>query len=127
MLNSIYAHCVDTCRDCIQACEAALQLMPAPAAPGETAHCADLCRSAIRLCSLVIEELELRSVFSVQVCALCAVICRACADECELREGPLWRESAAACRRAALECHAIAKLPRGAGTGRLAVRMGAGR
>ena len=64
----------------------------------------------------MLEELELRSVFSIQVCALCAVICRACAQECDTLNGPAWRNCAAACLRAAMECHAIATLPRGAGS-----------
>ncbi len=70
----------------------------------------DLCRSSIRLCRLVIEELNLRSAFSIQVCALGTVICRACAEECQLGDEPDGEACAAACLRAAKECHAIAAM-----------------
>ena len=120
MLSHLHSRCVDACRECIAACESCLGFLGAPSLADRATHCAEVCHSSIRLCRLVIEELELRSVFSIQVCALCAVICRACAEECEAWAGPAWRECAAACLRAAAECHAVATLPRASVT---ALRM----
>lgn len=111
MLDQTHDNCVAACRACITACEAWCDLLARTRRTYEWQQCADLCQSSIRLCRLVIEELKLRSAFSIQVCALGTVICRACAEEC-IRAG---NESggegcAAACLRAAEECHAIAAM-----------------
>jgi len=70
----------------------------------------ELCRSCIRLCHVVIEELKFGSALQTRACALCAVICRACADECRTLAGPAWAACARACFRAAEECREIALL-----------------
>jgi len=106
MFNPTYANCVAACRACITACQAWLDRAEASARP----HGADLCRSSIRLCQLVIEELKLGSAFSIQVCALGTVICRACADECAAGHEPGDLDCATACLRAAEECHAVATM-----------------
>jgi hypothetical protein len=115
MLPPAYSLCADACRDCINACEACMELV-GDSVRADAGHCLDLCRSSIRMCRLVIEELELRSGMASQVSALCAVICRACAEECETWQGRAWDACMAACQRAAAECHAVATQPRGAGT-----------
>ncbi|HWA25845.1 MAG TPA: hypothetical protein VG734_09300 [Lacunisphaera sp.] len=114
MLDKTYASCVAACQACIQACESWLDLSTHANRVVEASHCTELCQSSIRLCRLVIEELKLRSAFSIQVCALGTVICRACANEFTVEPGGL--DCATACRRAAEECHAIAatRLPVGA-------------
>lgn len=71
---------------------------------------AELCLSSIRLCHLIIEELKLRSAFSLQACALGTVICRACAEECAAAKESVGQACAAACLRAAEECHAVATM-----------------
>lgn len=108
MPDQTYVKCVAACRTCITACETWLDLLARTHRTLERQHCADLCQSSIRLCRLVIEELKLRSAFSIQVCALATVICRACAEECRSGNEPGALDCAAACLRAAEECHAIA-------------------
>jgi hypothetical protein len=110
MLDQTYAHCVAACRACITACETWLDVLARTHRTMERQHCADLCHSSIRLCRLVIEELRLRSAFSIQVCALGTVICRACAEECMAGDEPGSVDCAAACLRAAEECHAVAAM-----------------
>lgn len=113
MLDQTYAKCVAACHACISACEDWLDLLARTDRLAEKQHCADLCRSSIRLCRLVIEELKLRSAFSIQVCALGTVICRACAEECLSANEPVGADCAKACLRAAKECHAIASMTPG--------------
>jgi hypothetical protein len=108
MFDRSYAHCLASCRACVSACETWIALLARTGRTGERQHCVDLCHSSIRLCRLVIEELRLRSAFSMQVCALATVICRACADECLVGNDPAGQECAAACQRAAQACHAVA-------------------
>jgi hypothetical protein len=61
-----------------------------------------------RICGVAAEELSLNSAYRRQVCALCAVFCRACCDECRLHRGDLFARCAEACELAARECHAAA-------------------
>jgi hypothetical protein len=104
--------CIAACRECVTTCESWLRQGLACASGGAGGHCAELCQSAIRLCQLVVEELKLHSAFSIQICALGTVICRACAEECAAHPDPAGRACAAACARAAEECHAVATMTR---------------
>lgn len=108
MLDHTHDNCLAACRTCITACEAWLHRLARTRRTSEKQHCVELCQSSIRLCRLVIEELKLRSAFSIQVCALGTVICRACAEECRAVMAPAAQVCAAACLRAAEECHAVA-------------------
>ncbi len=110
MIDQTYAKCVSACQACITACETWLARLDRTDRADEAPHAADLCRSSIRLCQLVIEELKLRSAFSIQVCALGTVICRACAEECAAAKEAGAKACAAACRQAAEECHAVATM-----------------
>lgn len=110
MPNIFHDSCIAACRECVNACESWLKQGLALDSSVESQHCAELCQSAIRLCQLVVEELKLGSAFSIQVCALGTVICRACAEECAERAEPAGRACAAACFRAAEECHAVATM-----------------
>lgn len=64
--------------------------------------------ACVRICGVAAEELSLNSAYQRQVCALCAVLCRACHDECRLHVGELFEHCAEACARAARECRATA-------------------
>ncbi|MDB6166944.1 MAG: ferredoxin [Lacunisphaera sp.] len=68
----------------------------------------ELCRSCARLCSMAVDELGLGSAYLVQICGLCAVVCRACAEECSEHAAAHYRACATACLRAAAACHAVA-------------------
>lgn len=113
MLDHTHDNCLAACRTCITACEAWLHRLARTRRTSEKQHCVELCQSSIRLCRLVIEELKLRSAFSIQVCALVTVICRACAEECRGANEPGGEECAEACLRVAEECHAIAAVRSG--------------
>lgn len=113
MLDHTYDNCLAACRTCITVCEAWLDTLARTRRTLEKQHCVELCRSSIRLCRVVIEELKLRSAFSIQVCALGSVICRACAEECRMADEPGGVACAEACLRVVEECHAIAAMRSG--------------
>jgi hypothetical protein len=106
---SPYDACILACRKCIVACESVLNTV-GDSFPPQWAQAVNLCAAAIKSCQVVTEELTLGSSLASQTCALCAVLCRACAEECGQLPGP-WTWVATACQHAAKECHAVALAP----------------
>ena len=106
---SPYDACILACRKGMVACESALTTVGATYPPQWT-QAVNLCAACIRSCGVAIEEMTLGSAVAAQTCALCAVLCRSCAEECAQLPGP-WTWVAAACQHAAKECHAVALLP----------------
>jgi hypothetical protein len=70
--------------------------------------CREVLEACARICAVAAEELQFGTVFRRQVCALCAVLCRACYDECRQHDGELFARCADACEQAARECRAVA-------------------
>jgi hypothetical protein len=70
--------------------------------------CREMLEACVRICSVAAEELSLNSACRRQVCALCAVLCRACHDECRQHAGELFERCAEACDQAARDCRATA-------------------
>jgi len=101
--------CILACRKCIVACESVLNTVGS-SFPPQWAQAVNLCTASIRSCEVAVEELTLASSVAAQTCALCAVLCRACADECAQLPGP-WTWVSAACQHAAKECHTVALTP----------------
>lgn len=98
--------CILACRKCIVACESVLSTV-GDTFPPPWAQAVNLCTACVRSCQVAIEEMSLGSSLAAQTCALCAVLCRACAEECAALPGP-WTWVAAACQHATKECHAVA-------------------
>ena len=112
MINPTYASGVAACESCARMCQDCISRLSGAALSGPLEHAAELCESARRICAIAAEEMRLNSGFLTQVCALSAVICRACADECRQQEGEGWQACADACWRAAQECHSVARAMR---------------
>ena|SRR5688572_8820175 len=98
--------CILACRKCIVACESVLSTV-GDTFPPPWAQAVNLCTACVRSCQVAIEEMSLNSNLAPQTCALCAVLCRACAEECGPLPGP-WVWVAAACQHATKECYAVA-------------------
>lgn len=109
VFSSPYDACILACRKCVVACESALSTV-GETFPPAWEQAMNLCSACIRSCEVAIEELALGSSMASKTCALCAVLCRSCADECSQLPGP-WTWVASACQHAATECHAVALTP----------------
>jgi hypothetical protein len=103
---SPYDACILACRKCMVACESVLATV-GDSYPPAWAQAVNLCTASIRSCEVALAELNLGSAVVPQTCALCAVLCRACAEECAQLPGP-WTWVAVSCQHAAKECHAVA-------------------
>lgn len=113
MSNQPYAACAAACRRCITACERCLEQFAAEPRGIAMLARVELCRSCARLCTMAVDELSLGSAYLAQICGLCAVVCRACAEECSEHAAMHYRACATACLRAAAACHAVATNSRG--------------
>jgi len=88
------------------ACESLLATVGSSFPPA-WAQAVNLCTASIRSCEVTVTELSLGSGVARQTCALCAVLCRACAQECAQLPAP-WTWVADSCQQAAKECHSVA-------------------
>jgi hypothetical protein len=103
-------NCIDACLRCYQLCRATPIARAAAigGADGGARHlalmlnCADICRTAS---DFLLSGSDHRNI----VCAVCATVCRSCAESCE-RMGGL-EECAAACRSCAGLCMRMAEAP----------------
>ncbi len=95
------ASCIEACQACLVACE---RCIDAHLDEGGMAECTRLCRDGAYLCALCTSLMARLSRFHPDACALCATVCRACAEECQRHDEDHCRECAQACVACAEEC-----------------------
>jgi hypothetical protein len=100
---------IEACQDCANACDHCAVACLAEPQPKVLARCIELAIDCSQTCRLAIGFLARGSDYDSAVCALAAVLCDACAEECDLHRMEHCRQCAAACRRASRECARIAE------------------
>lgn len=93
--------CAITCNHCATSClkEDNVKMM---------ARCIQLDLECAAICRSTAELMSLGSVFSHQLCRLCAEVCRACGDECSKHTMQHCQECADTCRKCAVACEEMA-------------------
>jgi len=71
-------------------------------------YCVDICRTVI---TFITRGDHFGEYFVMRLCALCAEICDACADECEKHNMEYCTRCATACRECARECRRMRYSP----------------
>lgn len=111
MSHEKYKICIDACNICAVACEHCasedlkekdVQMMMA---------CINLDRECAAICRAAAHIMSMGGRFSKDICALCATVCDACAQECE--KHPHMEHClicAVECRQCAIECRKMAAL-----------------
>lgn len=99
-----YKECIEACikaaalcNHCASACLQEAEVKMMTKCIQLDIECAVLCETAARLMSI-------GSPRALEVCRLCAQLCRECADECESHDNSHCAECAKACRHCAEEC-----------------------
>ena len=107
MSNQLIGHDFE---ECIEACEQALHACQECAAsdirdvdPG-MARCALLNLDCADMCAATLNALARQSAHHGDFCALCAHLCRACAEECGQHEHEHCAKCKKACERCAAAC-----------------------
>ncbi|MBC7700479.1 four-helix bundle copper-binding protein [Aquabacterium sp.] len=96
--------------ECIEACEEALHFSQQCAAADireadpAMVKCALLCLDCADICATTLKAMARRSNHHGDFCALCAHICRACADECARHDHVHCKQCQAACEACAVAC-----------------------
>jgi hypothetical protein len=89
---------VDTCLDCIKACEKCA--IYGLAYPG-LQECVKLAQECANICLIFAQFIQKDSDFSLQLCSICADLCYVCAAECDKHTE---NESCLECARASRRC-----------------------
>lgn len=93
--------CADACNHCATACLTEKD-------PAMMANCIRNDIDCAAICQLAAGFMARSSIHSKEVCALCARICEACAEECAKHEHAHCQACAEACRQCAVQCRKMA-------------------
>jgi hypothetical protein len=109
MASRAHQSCIDACHACANACDRCAVACLAEPQPKVLARCIELDIDCAQACRFAIGLLARGSAYDSAACALTAVLCDACAEECELHRMEHCLQCAAACRLASTECARIAE------------------
>ena len=95
--------CVVTCNHCAAAClqEPDVKMM---------ARCIALDMDCSQICALAVAAMSRGSEHAKAICAVCAVICQSCGDECAKHQMEHCQQCAKACHACAEECRKMAAM-----------------
>lgn len=89
--TDVLARCIDACEDCAQACSACADACLGEADVHALAACIRLCLDSADICSTTVRVLSRQQVpdarLAMRLTHLCALMCAACAEECERHAG----------------------------------------
>lgn len=108
MRHEIFQPCIDACNACASACDrcAAACLEEDPSQ--QLARCIALDLDCAAICRVAAGYLARGSELAGEICAMCALACERCADECLHHEHlSHCRLCADACRKCAAECRLV--------------------
>jgi hypothetical protein len=108
----VYRRCMDACYDCAAACNECVSESLREYDVRSVTQCISRARECAMICSATAELLSTGSENALLLCNPCAIICGACASECEEHsELDHCRRCAEACRRCAEECLEMIEVP----------------
>ena len=104
MTREQFESCIAACNASAEACnQCAVACLFEPNRE-ELARCVQLDMDCAEICRLAAAYMARGSELTGEMCAFCADVCDACAEECERHEMSHCRKCAAACRACAQEC-----------------------
>jgi hypothetical protein len=109
-----YKRCIEACFDCATACNECVSASLLEYDVRSLAHCIGLARECAMVCTATAELLSTGSENALLLCNPCAIICGACASECEQNMTYThMHDCAEQCRRCAEECLEMIEVPIG--------------
>ena len=108
MAHAYNASCIDACQDCANACDRCATACLREPDPRPMARCIALDVDCAQVCRLAVGLMARGSAHAPAFCALCALVCESCADECAKHSMDHCRQCAQACQRCAAECRRMA-------------------
>jgi hypothetical protein len=108
MPHEKYKACIQACNSCAVACShCAIECLNEDQV-NEMIRCIQLDIECAAMCRSASELMSIGSEHSLQLCRMCANVCSACAEECEMHDVEHCRQCAEACRKCADECNQMA-------------------
>ncbi|HEY5367452.1 MAG TPA: four-helix bundle copper-binding protein [Hanamia sp.] len=108
MQNHLYQKCIDACIECAPLCSHCAILCLEEKEVQNLVKCIRLDLECAVICRASAELLTLNSAYLTKICGLCALICDACAEECEKHVTmEHCKDCAASCRACAKEAFII--------------------
>ena len=103
--NQKYQTCIDTCNDCMEACEACVTECLREQNVNAMTKCIQLCRECAEICVTSSKLMSMDSSHVKGVLGLCIDICDACSQECRRHQQmEHCKLCAQTCRRCVEEC-----------------------
>ncbi len=107
-VSNAYQACIDACGRCAQACwecfEACLNEQDLKARAG----CVKMLVECARMCEMSMGGMSANARFAKQHCSLCAEVCDACAQDCNMFLDEHCQKCAQECSACAQECRNMA-------------------
>ena len=100
--------CIEACNACFVACNHCAASCLLESDVKMMAKCIALDMDCAAICSVAAGAMARGSTYAKAICALCAEICQACADECGKHTMDHCQQCAKACRNCAEECRKMA-------------------
>ena len=102
-----YKVCIDACFNCATLCKYCAISCSQEENPAELALCIRLDLECAAICLAAAELMSIGSERVKDICKLCAVICDACAEECNKHKHEHCRACAEACTYCADQCEIV--------------------
>lgn len=113
MAHEQHSSCIEACHACADACDRSSIACLNEPDPQALARCAALTIDCAQACRMAAAFLARSSAYDGAACAFCAMMCDACAEECERHRLDFCLECARLCRRCARECQLMTEfIPR---------------
>lgn len=111
MAHDDHLACIEACHACAVACDhCAVSCLQEPD-PRLMARCIALDMDCAQLCRLALSFMARGSAHDSAICAVCADVCLACAQECARHDMAHCKACAEACRTCAEECRRLSAPP----------------
>ncbi|TCI69192.1 MULTISPECIES: four-helix bundle copper-binding protein [unclassified Exiguobacterium] len=107
-MHRIYANELETLRDCVETCNYCLESCLEEYDVKMMVDCIRLDRECAAICSFLAEAMTRDSAFVPELARACAVVCKACAQECEKHKHAHCQECARVCVQCASMCDRLA-------------------
>lgn len=110
LLSNVNQKCIDVCNRCAQACyECFTACLNEPDIQARK-KCVALLVECAGMCQMSAAHMSLNGEFAKEHCAVCALICEKCAQECSMFKDAHCTECAQVCKDCAAECRAMSNM-----------------
>ena len=113
-----YQKCIDACNRCAQACYECFEACLSEADVRARTKCIKMLVECAQMCQMSAAGMASNGRFIKEHCNLCATVCDACAQECNMFKDQHCKQCAQECRTCAQECRemTIHVMPYGQGS-----------